>query len=86
LRADFQWQDQPVNARVQEWIDYYQDSPHNVAEITERARPWLAWITQQVESRGLPGEIALIPFGESSFDPKARSHFGAVGLWQIMPR
>ncbi|KJZ09702.1 MULTISPECIES: transglycosylase SLT domain-containing protein [unclassified Halomonas] len=86
LRADFQWQDQPVNARVQEWIDYYQDSPHNVAEITERARPWLAWITQQVESRGLPGEIALIPFVESSFDPKARSHFGAVGLWQIMPR
>ncbi|MBN8411325.1 transglycosylase SLT domain-containing protein [Halomonas cupida] len=86
LRGDFQWNDVAVNARVQEWIDYYQKSPHNVAEITERARPWLAWITQQVESRGLPGEIALIPFVESSFDPKARSHFGAAGLWQIMPR
>jgi len=86
LRADFQWRDEVVNARVQEWIDYYRSSPENIAEITERARPWLAWITQQVESRGLPGEIALIPFVESSFDPKARSHFGAAGLWQIMPR
>ncbi|SHM53366.1 transglycosylase SLT domain-containing protein [Halomonas cupida] len=86
LRSDFRWQDQALNARVQEWIEYYQSSPENVAEITERARPWLAWITQQVEARGLPGEIALIPFVESSFDPKARSHFGAAGLWQIMPR
>lgn len=86
LRSDFRWQDQALNARVQEWIEYYQSSPENIAEITERARPWLAWITQQVEARDLPGEIALIPFIESSFDPKARSHFGAAGLWQIMPR
>ncbi|ERL52991.1 transglycosylase SLT domain-containing protein [Halomonas huangheensis] len=86
LRGDFRWQDQAFNARVQEWIDYYQSSPENIAEITERARPWLAWISQQVEARGLPGEIALIPFIESSFDPTARSHFGAAGLWQIMPR
>ncbi|MCA1770822.1 MAG: transglycosylase SLT domain-containing protein [Halomonas sp.] len=33
----------------------------------------------------MPGEIALIPFVESSFDPTARSHRGAAGLWQFMP-
>nr|WP_300308533.1 transglycosylase SLT domain-containing protein [Halomonas sp.] len=86
LRDDFQWQNEAMNARVQEWIEYYRSKPENIVEITERARPWIAWITQQVEARGLPGEIALIPFVESSFDPKARSHFGAAGLWQIMPR
>ena len=85
LRASFEWQDSVNEPRVQEWIDHYRSSPENVVEITERARPWLAWIVEQVEERGLPGEIALIPFVESSFDPTARSHRGAAGLWQFMP-
>ncbi|TVP51469.1 MAG: LysM peptidoglycan-binding domain-containing protein [Halomonas sp.] len=89
LRDSFQWQDVPLSAeaqaRVEEWIEYYRSSPENIANITERATPWLAWITQQVSERGLPGEVALIPFVESSFDPAARSHRGAAGLWQFMP-
>ncbi len=85
LRDSFQWQDDLRDPRVQHWIDHYRSAPHNITEITERARPWLAWIVEQVEERGLPGEIALIPFIESSFDPAARSHRGAAGLWQFMP-
>ncbi|WP_339118835.1 transglycosylase SLT domain-containing protein [Halomonas sp. BMC6] len=89
LRASFQWQEKDLpadaQARVDEWIEYYRSSPENIAAITERATPWLAWIAQQVSGRGLPGEIALIPFVESSFDPSARSHLGAAGLWQFMP-
>ena len=89
LRSSFQWQEKDLpadaQARVDEWIEYYRSSPHNIAAITERATPWLAWIAQQVSDRGLPGEIALIPFIESSFDPSARSHLGAAGLWQFMP-
>ncbi|TDR57359.1 membrane-bound lytic murein transglycosylase D [Halomonas ventosae] len=85
LAEGFQWQEDVEQARVQHWIDHYRQSPHNIVEITERAKPWLAWITERVEERGLPGEIALIPFIESSFDPTARSHRGAAGLWQFMP-
>ena len=89
LRTSFQWQEKtlPVEAqaRVDKWIEHYRSSPENIATITERATPWLAWITQQVSERGLPGEVALIPFVESSFDPGARSHRGAAGLWQFMP-
>ncbi len=89
LRASFQWQDKALpadaQARVDEWIEHYRSSPQNIAAITERATPWLAWISQQINERGLPGEIALIPFVESSFDPSARSHRGAAGLWQFMP-
>ena len=85
LTDAFQWQEDADHPRVQHWIDHYRQSPHNIVEITERARPWLAWITERVKERGLPGEIALIPFIESSFDPTARSHRGASGLWQFMP-
>lgn len=89
LRKSFQWQEKSLpaeaQARVDEWIEHYRSSPENIATITERASPWLAWITQRVSERGLPGEVALIPFVESSFDPGARSHRGAAGLWQFMP-
>lgn len=90
LRTSFQWQEKSLppeaQARVDKWIEHYRSSPENIATITERAPPWLAWITQQVSERGLPGEVALIPFIESSFDPGAQSHRGAAGLWQFMPR
>nr|WP_163503203.1 transglycosylase SLT domain-containing protein [Halomonas socia] len=85
LRDSFAWQDARHDPRVDEWIEHYRSSPENIAEITERARPWLHWITEQIEARDLPGELALIPFVESSFDPAARSHRGASGLWQFMP-
>lgn len=85
LRDNLAWQDRRHDARVQHWIEHYRANPHNVVEIIERARPWMAWITEQVELRGLPGEVSLIPFVESSYDPHARSNRGAAGLWQFMP-
>ena len=86
LRQRFAWQDQIDQPRVQEWIDHYQEHPESIADIIERSRPWMHWITSRVEARDLPGEIALLPFIESAYDPKARSHRGASGLWQFMPR
>ncbi|TFH86844.1 LysM peptidoglycan-binding domain-containing protein [Billgrantia azerbaijanica] len=85
LRENLQWKIHEGDERVQRWIARYRASPQNVVAITERARPWLAWILEQLEKRDLPGELALIPFIESSFDPEARSHRGAAGLWQFMP-
>lgn len=34
---------------------------------------------------GLPGELAYLPLVESSFNIRARSSVGALGMWQFMP-
>ena len=42
-------------------------------------------IANEVRKRNMPAEIALLPFIESAFVTKAKSHVGASGLWQFMP-
>src|SRR4029077_16002153 len=39
----------------------------------------------EVEARGMPLEIALLPIVESGFNPNALSTSRAAGIWQFMP-
>ncbi|WP_230370525.1 transglycosylase SLT domain-containing protein [Paludibacterium denitrificans] len=50
----------------------------------ERSHKYLFHIMNEVERRGMPTEIALLPVVESAFVPTARSGVGAAGLWQFM--
>ncbi|MDK4544878.1 LysM peptidoglycan-binding domain-containing protein [Kingella kingae] len=50
-----------------------------------RSTPYMYHIVSEVQKRGMPAEIALLPFIESAYVTKARSHVGASGLWQFMP-
>ena len=53
--------------------------------MTERSRKYLFHIVEEVEKRGLPTELALLPFIESAFNPTALSSAKASGIWQFMP-
>ena len=53
--------------------------------VSERASPYLYYIVEEVEKRGMPIEIALLPIVESTYSPFALSSAHAAGLWQIMP-
>lgn len=50
-----------------------------------RSRRYLTRIRRELRQMGLPEELAYLPHVESSFNTKARSRAGAVGLWQLMP-
>ncbi|MDF9434356.1 LysM peptidoglycan-binding domain-containing protein [Chromohalobacter israelensis] len=71
--------------RVAKWLDWYAAHPEHVEQVAAKARPWLRWVTRQLEARDMPTEIALLPFIESAYDPTARHPGGASGLWQFMP-
>jgi membrane-bound lytic murein transglycosylase D len=59
--------------------------PPALQALLERARPFLRYVLDQVEERGLPSEVALLPAVESAYRPFAYSPDGAAGLWQFMP-
>lgn len=71
------------NARIDEQIQFYKDNPSYLQTVTERASPFIFEIVEEVERRGLPMELALLPIVESAFNPNAVSPGNSVGLWQI---
>lgn len=70
---------------VQRWIAFYTNPPTRVEHVLQRATPYLWRITQAVDKRNMPLEIALLPAVESGFNPYAYSHSDAAGLWQFIP-
>lgn len=52
----------------------------------KRAGRYLPQMQQIFRERGLPVELTYIPLLESSYEISARSHAGALGMWQFMRR
>jgi membrane-bound lytic murein transglycosylase D len=50
-----------------------------------RGNRYLYYIVEEVEKRGMPTELALLPFVESAMNPVALSSAQAAGLWQFIP-
>ena len=84
IRGGFAMQDSAslLVARHQQW---YVSRPDYVARMTERAERYLHFIVEEVEKRGMPMEIALLPMIESAFNPGAYSGARASGIWQFIP-
>ncbi len=71
---------------VQTQLQNFARDPGNVEAILQRGRPYLYHILSEINQRGLPTELALLPAVESAYNPFAQSPRGATGLWQFMPR
>ncbi len=70
-----------VRRRTREYAAAHQD----LQRIFERGRIYLYHIVEEIENRGLPTELALLPIVESGYNPMARSPAQASGLWQFVP-
>jgi membrane-bound lytic murein transglycosylase D len=72
----------PLVKRHEKW---YAKHPAYMLRMSERAQRYLFYITEEVERRGMPSEIALLPIIESAFNPGANSVASASGIWQFIP-
>ena len=70
-----------VNDREQ----WYANRPDYMQRMTERSSKYLFHIVEELERRGMPTELALLPYIESAFNPNAVSSAKAAGMWQFMP-
>ena len=84
MRSGFQLEEFYSHQSVATQLDSYTDNQRYFDLITERAAPFLHFIVEEIERRGLPQEIALLPVVESTFNPNAYSPEHAVGLWQFL--
>jgi len=76
----------PLNSRlIQRHEKWYAGHPEYVLRMSERANRYLFYIVEEVERRGMPSEIALLPIIESAFNPGANSVASASGIWQFIP-
>ncbi|MFC4161323.1 LysM peptidoglycan-binding domain-containing protein [Chitinimonas lacunae] len=73
------------NPLVQQHERMYTRHPEYLQRVIERSRRYLYFIVSEVERRGMPTEVALLPIVESAFDPKAESFARASGMWQFIP-
>jgi membrane-bound lytic murein transglycosylase D len=70
---------------VLHYQQWYQNRPDALRRMVIRSRPYLHYIVDELEARGMPTELALLPMVESSFNPNAYSPAHAAGLWQFIP-
>lgn len=73
------------NDQVHKAEEWYSARPEYVQRMTERGGRYLFHIVEELERRGMPTELALLPFVESAFNPQAISSARASGMWQFIP-
>ena len=84
LRASFALPD-AADASIQKELNWYLKHPNYLQRVFGRSERYLHHIVSEVEARGIPMEIALLPVVESAFNPYAYSPGRAAGLWQFIP-
>jgi membrane-bound lytic murein transglycosylase D len=84
IRAGFAMEevDSALVLRHEAW---YLNRPEYVDRMIDRSRRYLYHIVEEVEKRGMPMEIALLPMIESAYNPAAYSRARAAGMWQFIP-
>ena len=64
-------------------IRFQQGLSDRFREGLQRSGRWRDFVNEQFTALGVPVEIAALPHVESSYNPEARSHVGASGIWQF---
>jgi hypothetical protein len=70
---------------VAEKMASYVARPDYLQRMFDRSRLYLFHVVEELEKRGMPTELALLPMVESAYNPMAYSRAHASGLWQFIP-
>ena len=72
------------NDRVTYQTTWYSGRVDYLKRSIQRGSRYLYHVVDALEKRGMPTDLALLPFIESAFNPQAVSSAKASGMWQFM--
>ncbi len=84
IRGGFAMQDLD-DEYVRKWEQWYSSRPEYMNRVVDRGSKYWFYIVTEIERRGMPLEIALLPVVESAFVTHANSSAAAAGIWQFIP-
>lgn len=94
IQAHTIWEEIPMGFRL-DWRqkhpritsekNWYLRNPNYLLRVSERAKRYVYYVSQELAARNMPQELALLPIVESAYDPFAYSHGRASGMWQFIP-
>lgn len=85
VRNGFRFRNETYRPAVQRAIRQYKNHPARLSRALNRSTDYLHYVITELERRRMPLDLVLLPMVESAYVNKARSHAGAVGLWQFIP-
>ena len=83
LRYSFKLGDEYQRPEVNVQFNWLISHKNYLSLLGQHSQPYLYYILKEVRRRNMPGEIALLPMIESTYNPFAYSNTGAAGLWQF---
>jgi membrane-bound lytic murein transglycosylase D len=87
LTASFAMHDCADSPLIRANAAMYTRSPAHFEQRLKNALPLMMYVQKQLQAAGIPGEFAMLPMLESSYDPAEQSRHGDPGgMWQMMPR
>jgi membrane-bound lytic murein transglycosylase D len=72
------------NPAIDERVEYFLTYPSFIDQSFIHSERYLYYVVQEIESRHLPMELALLPVIESAYNPYAYSRARAAGMWQFI--
>lgn len=87
LTASFAMHDCNDSPLVRTRLAMYTRSPVHFERMLQQSLPLMMYVQKQLQASGIPGEFAMLPMLESSYNASepSRRHDPA-GMWQLMPR
>lgn len=77
--------DPAFNEVLDDWIDYWQNAANRwFPDFVRRMGAFEQTVDSALAARRLPPSLRYLPLIESGYNPGARSHAAAVGMWQFM--
>ncbi len=73
----------PANDDIEKQKRFFIRNQKLLKTASDNAAPFLYHIVTELERRNMPLELALLPIVESTYNPKAGSFSGVLGIWQF---